>query len=541
MPAQLLARNVSIALGPNVVLRDVSLTVGPRARIGLLGPNGVGKSTLLRALAGLVAPDEGSVIRAPADATVGYLEQEPLAGSEETLLGMLERRTGVAAARATMERFASTMGEDLDAIERYTNAVARFGALGGYDLEGRAGRAIAEIGLPEDALGRPVRTLSGGQRARAALAAITLSRADALLLDEPTNDLDLDGLARLESFLSTFPGGAVVVSHDRAFLDASVDRFVELDPFTHAATEFAGTWSEYERMRELRRERQREEHDRTRAERERLLAQARAMRNESAHGTAKIKKSGEPSKALKFAKTQRAEARGAKAVTMQRRAERVEVVDAPREPWVLRMDLAPRALGGDVIASLAGVVLARGAFRLGPIDLDVARGDRIALLGPNGSGKSTLLAALLGEIPLAAGSRSVGPATVLGALRQDRAEFQTSRPLLDTFTEVTGVRGAEARSLLAKFDLGADDVDRPGAELSPGERTRASLAVLAAAHVNCLVLDEPTNHLDIPAIEELERSLVAYPGTFVLATHDRRLLERVGITREVRLATAPAG
>jgi ATPase subunit of ABC transporter with duplicated ATPase domains len=489
---------------------------------------------LLRALAGLVASDAGEVMRAPADATVGYLEQEPLAGSDETLMRMLERRTGIAAARATMERLEATMGEDLDAIDRYADAMARFGALGGYDLEGRAARVIGEAGLVGDALDRPVRALSGGQRARAALAAITLSRADVLLLDEPTNDLDLDGLALLESFLSGFPGGAVVISHDRAFLDASVDRFVELDPFTHEATEFAGSWSEYERMRGLRRERQRDEHERTHAERARLLAQARAMRNQSAHGTAKVKKSAEPSKAITFAKTQRAEARGAKAVTMQRRAERVEVVDAPREPWALHMNLAPRDRGGEQIASLASAVIRRGTFELGPIDLDVARGDRIALLGPNGSGKSTLLAAVLGEIPLATGSRAVGPATVLGALRQERVEFLTTLPLLDAFAAVTGVQGAEARSLLAKFDLGADDVERPGAELSAGERTRASLAVLMAGHVNCLVLDEPTNHLDIPAIEELERSLAAYRGTFLLATHDRRLLELVGITREMR-------
>jgi ATPase subunit of ABC transporter with duplicated ATPase domains len=219
---------------------------------------------------------------------------------------------------------------------------------------------------------------------------------------------------------------------------------------------------------------------------------------------------------------------------MQRRAERVEVVDAPREPWALHMNLAPRDRGGEQIASLASAVIRRGTFELGPIDLDVARGDRIALLGPNGSGKSTLLAAVLGEIPLATGSRAVGPATVLGALRQERVEFLTTLPLLDAFAAVTGVQGAEARSLLAKFDLGADDVERPGAELSAGERTRASLAVLMAGHVNCLVLDEPTNHLDIPAIEELERSLAAYRGTFLLATHDRRLLERVGITREMR-------
>jgi ATPase subunit of ABC transporter with duplicated ATPase domains len=504
----------------------------------VLGPNGVGKSTLLMLLAGLLPPDEGGVERVPDDATVGYLAQEPLAGSSETLRAMLERRTGIASARTAVERLEATMGDDLDAIARYTDALARLDALGGYDLDGRASRAVADLGLPDDALDRPVRTLSGGQRARAALAAITLSRVDVLLLDEPTNDLDLDGLARLEAFVGGFPGGIAVVSHDRAFLDATVDRFLELDPFTRTATTFAGTWSDYERARARQHEEQRAQHDRTAAERERLLAQARAMRNQATHGVAAIKKSGEPSNAIRFAKTQRAEGRGAKAVTMQKRADRVEVVDAPREPWVLQLDLSPTQLGGDQAVTLAAAVVRRGGFTLGPIDLDIRRGDHVAVLGANGSGKSTLLGAILGDLPLERGTRAIGRSTVLGALRQDRSEFSSRRPLLDAFSDMTGLRGAEARSLLAKFDLGADDVGRPGAELSPGERTRASLAVLMAERVNCLVLDEPTNHLDIPAIEELERSLAVFPGTFILATHDRRLLERVGITREVRLGAA---
>jgi ATPase subunit of ABC transporter with duplicated ATPase domains len=535
MPAQILARSVSVSLGQLVVLRDVSLIVSPGTRIGVLGPNGVGKSTLLMVLAGLRKPDEGSVDRVPGDATVGYLAQEPLAGSSETLREMLERRTGVASARASMERLEATMGDDLEAIARYTDALASFEALGGYDLDGRAARALVDLGLPEDSLERPVQALSGGQRARAALAAITLSRADVLLLDEPTNDLDLDGLALLEAFVGGFPGAIVVVSHDRAFLDATVDRFVELDRFTRTTTMFAGSWSDYERERERRRQEQRAQHDRTAAERERLLAQARAMRNQAAHGVAGVKKSGEPSNAIRFAKTQRAEGRGAKATTMHRRADRVEVVEAPREPWVLQLDLSPKQLGGEQAVTLAGAVARRGAFVLGPADLEIRRGERVAVLGANGTGKSTLLAAIVGDLALERGTRTIGASTVVGALRQDRSEFASPTPLLDAFSQMTGLRGANARSLLAKFDLGADDVGRPGAELSPGERTRASLAVLMAERVNCLVLDEPTNHLDIPAIEELERSLAAFPGTFLLATHDRRLLERVGISREVHL------
>ena len=534
MPAQLSARRVSVSLAGRPALSSVSIAVGPASRVGLLGRNGVGKTTLLHVLSGGIVPDSGRVVRAPEDLRVGYLEQEPLAGSGDTLGELFARRTGVAAAIAEADELARTMGEDLARIQRYTDALDRADALGAHDLHARARQACTRYAVPDD-LGRTVATLSGGQRARAALAAMSIVRFDVLLLDEPTNDLDLDGLAELERIVTGFDGGIVVVSHDRAFLDRCVDRFIELDPFTHEASEFAGTWSDYERERDLRREQQRAAHERTSAERARLMAQAREIGNQAAHGVAKVRKSGEPSNAIVFAKTQRAEGRGAKAVILRARAERIEVVDEPREPWVLAMDLAPQALGGELIASLDAAVVERGSFRLGPIELDIHRGDRIALLGANGTGKSTLLAALTGEIPLTSGTRRAGRSTVMGILRQDRTEFDGAEPMIDRFRTSTGLAADEARNLLAKFDLGADDVGRPCAELSPGERTRAGLAVLMARRVNCLVLDEPTNHLDIPGIEELERALDAYPGTLVLATHDRRLLERVRIVRRVTL------
>jgi ATPase subunit of ABC transporter with duplicated ATPase domains len=534
VPAQLSVRRVSVSLAGRPVLSSVSLAVGPHARVGLLGPNGAGKTTLLRVLAGAVVPDGGRVVSAPADLHVGYLEQEPLARSAETLGELFARRAGVSAALADAASLAATMGEDLGEIQRYTDALARAEALGVYDLDARARLACARYAVPDD-LDRPVALLSGGQRARAALAAMSVVRFDVLLLDEPTNDLDLDGLDELERIVAAFDGGIVVVSHDRAFLDRCVDRFVELDPFSHEASEFVGTWSDYERERERRREHQRIAHERTSGERARLMAQARVMTAQAAHGVAKVRKSGEPSKAIVFAKTQRAEGRGARAVTMRARAERVEVVDKPREPWALAMELSPGALGGELIASLDAALVDRGSFRLGPIDLDVRRGDRLAVVGPNGSGKSTLLGALTGELPLMSGARRVGASTVLGVLRQDRTEFGGNEPLIRRFRRLTGQPSDEARTLLAKFDLGADDVTRPCDELSPGERTRATLAVLMARRVNCLLLDEPTNHLDIPAIEELERALEAYPGTLVLATHDRRLLERVRIGRRVTL------
>jgi ATPase subunit of ABC transporter with duplicated ATPase domains len=218
-----------------------------------------------------------------------------------------------------------------------------------------------------------------------------------------------------------------------------------------------------------------------------------------------------------------------------KRLERVEKVEKPYEPWELHIPLVAGARSGQVVARLEGAVLERGEFRLGPLDFGLDWGERVALTGPNGSGKTTILDALLGTFPLAGGSRYLGPGVVVGELDQERGRFAGSESLLETFCDAAGVRTDEARTLLAKYGLGADDVLRPGESLSPGERTRAAVALLVARGVNCLLLDEPTNHLDLPAIEELEAALERYDGTVLLVTHDRRFLERFAATRTVQL------
>ncbi len=219
----------------------------------------------------------------------------------------------------------------------------------------------------------------------------------------------------------------------------------------------------------------------------------------------------------------------------ERALERIEHVEKPYEPWRLHLSLAAAQRPGDRVAALEGAVGERGAFRLGPIDLDLAPGECVAVTGRNGSGKSTLLALLLGELPLAAGRRTIGRATVVGTLDQRRQAYDGSERLLDAFTARAGLPQEDARTLLAKFNLGAEHVLRPCETLSPGERTRAHLAELAATGVNCLVLDEPTNHLDLEAIEELETALQAYEGTLVVVSHDRRFLEAVAPTRSIDL------
>jgi ATPase subunit of ABC transporter with duplicated ATPase domains len=531
------AKRLTKTIGGQVLLDRVSLTIGPRSRIGVVGPNGIGKSTLLRILAGLDRPDGGDVERSPASLTVGYLAQEPDARPGEALLQYLARRAGVAAAEAELDRQTAALAEDPAAIDGYSDALDRFMALGGDDFEARATSICVDLGLPFDRLGVAVGDLSGGQAARAGLAAILLARFDVFLLDEPTNDLDFAGLDRLERFLAGLPGGVLVVSHDRAFLDRSVDRIIELSEESHRAVEYAGAWSEYVAARALARSQQQESYKKYTEERRQLTERMRTQRSWAEEGARKAKtRPKDHDKAQRGFFANRTEHQASKVRASKQRLASLEVVDKPWEGWQLKLELAPNRRSGDVVARLDGATVERGSFTLGPIDLEISWQDRLAILGPNGGGKSTLLGAVLGDLELMSGRRYVGPGVVFGELDQRRSGLGHDRVALDAFTARTGLLKEEARSLLAKFGIGADHVGRLTDSLSPGERTRVLLAMLMATGVNCLVLDEPTNHLDLAAIEQLEEALDHFDGTLVVVTHDRWLLESLQVTRTISVA-----
>nr|WP_246019333.1 ABC-F family ATP-binding cassette domain-containing protein [Saccharothrix australiensis] len=530
----LTARGITLSLGPRTVLRGVDLDVGAGQRVGLVAPNGVGKSTLLRVLAGELTPDEGVVT---ARGAVAHLTQETTVEPGEALRAHLARRTGVArVVRRFDEATRALAAGEPGADDAYARAFDAWTAAGAADFDERADEVCERLGLPAGLLDGE-RTLSGGQSARLRLASVLLVRADVLLLDEPTNDLDAAGLALLEDHVLGSPAAMVLVSHDREFLARTATAIAELDEFTHGLTVFGGGWDAYVAEQASARRKAREEYETYAAKRDHLVQRARQAREWSRAGVRRNAKSDERDKNIKFARKQGAENTAGKASAVDRALERLEEVEEPREPWELRLALPTAGRGSQVAFTLRDAVVSRGDVTLGPIDLTVGAGERWRITGPNGSGKSTLLAALLGRLPLRSGERGQGASVVVGEVDQVRASFATDAPALAVVAEATGLPEVEVRTLLAKFRVGADAVLRPARTLSPGERTRACLAVLQARGTTCLVLDEPTNHLDLPAIEQLEQALETYGGTLLLVTHDRRLADAVGVDHTLDVRT----
>ena len=537
MTASLVARGLGAAHADRTLFSGLDLVVSPGDVVGLVGANGAGKSTLLRLLAGAAQPEGGSVSLSPADAIVGWLPQEVERVAGETVRAHLARRTGVAEAQTAFEQTTEALGAgEPGADDAYAVAFDRWMAIGAADLDDRLGAVLADLGLDVDPE-HLMTGLSGGQAARVGLAALLLSRFDVLLLDEPTNDLDLDGIERLESFVRGLRGGVVVVSHDREFLARCVTRVLELDLAQHSNRVFGGGYDAYLEERETVRRHQREKYDEFADKKADLVARARTQREWSSQGVRNaMRKSPDNDKIKRKASAESSEKQAQKVRQMESRIARLEEVEEPRKEWQLEFTIGSAPRSSSVVSTLSSAVFRQGGFQLGPVSLQVNAGERIGITGPNGAGKSTLLRGLLGRQLPDEGTASLGASVEIGEIDQARAQLAGSRPLAVAFEDlVPAMASGEIRTLLAKFGLKADHVTRAVDELSPGERTRAGMALLQARGINLLVLDEPTNHLDLPAIEQLEEALDSYQGTLLLVTHDRRMLARVQTDRQWRV------
>jgi ATPase subunit of ABC transporter with duplicated ATPase domains len=547
MPHTLLsAHDVTRAIGDRTILAGVSLAVDDRSRIALIGPNGSGKSTLLALLAGLQPPDSGTVVRAR-DVGVLHLPQlDDDADDAVTVRAALHDRLGVAPAAQRMDALAARLEQGEDVVEDHAAALDAWLARGGPDLDARLDRAAGDAGLDPALLDRPGAALSGGQRARAMLAAVSAARAEVLLLDEPANHLDADGLGRLTGLLTARQGGFVLVAHDRTLLAQVTNRVVELDPHDGTATTFDGGWAAYEHERVHAHRHAVQAHERAVAERNRMTALARAARQRAAGGIRNAQSENDTNLRRLFEESTAGSER--LAGQLARKAARIEVPDRPWQAKPAHLPFREPGRNAGTVAALHQATLRRGTFALGPLDLEVCDGDRLLLAGPNGCGKSTILAALAGRLEPATGTvrRADGPA--IAEIAQERAslldhdrdrDHDHDRDQPDVVAVARAQAGLDeraARAALAAMGLDKVTVARPPATLSPGERTRAELAVATAAGARLLLLDEPTNHLDVEALQALEDALERWPGALVVATHDARLRDHLRLDRTFDVA-----
>ncbi len=529
------ANQITRRYAARTVLDGVDLRVEVGARVGLIGSNGAGKSTLLRVLAGMEAPDRGTVRRF---GTVGYLPQIADAGEGQlTVRQSILERIGVSAAGRDLDRWASALeAGELGAIEAHATALERWLALGGSDIDARLAATLADMRLGGEFLERRLHTLSGGQASRAGLAALAVARFDVALLDEPTSHLDDDGLEALRALIDAHSGGIVLVSHDRALLTDAVDEIVQLDPHTAQARHFRGGWASFERERETARARARTEHEQAVARRAQLITAEREMRRRATASANRARaRVHDNDKHSREWVRMRAEEMAGRARKVGGRAQREEIPDRPWETPGLRLRLTADERRRPWIVALDRFITRRGGWTLGPVDLAVAHGERILISGPNGSGKSTLLAALAGEIRPLHGSRKAAPGAVIAQLHQTYAARTDAVTVANHVRALTGLDEQSARTALAWFGLPADVAERGVTTLSPGERIRAGLTVIAHQRATCLLLDEPTNHLDIESLEVLEAALRDWPGALVVVTHDQRLRRELGLERELAL------
>ena len=526
---------VSKSFDARPALVDVTLSVAAGSRTAVVGVNGSGKTTLLRLAAGELDPDRGNV-SLPTGATVAYVPQDYGIVAAATVEQYLKLRAGVLGIEHELHALegAVAAGDEV-AAAAYADALDRYAAVGGYEIDGRVQRALAALQLPAATLPRPLGELSGGQQVRVGLAGILASRFDLYLLDEPTNNLDLIALELLTDFVATADATFLLVSHDRAFLDETANSIIEIDEHSHTAEAFGVSFAEYRQTRARLLATQSARYRAYLDEVARLQGSIRTKRTSAARRTDN-RPPRDGDKMQRDFLTERAATGAGKSVrALERRLQRLEAVAEPRTGWELRLSLAATSRSGDLVVEADNVVKTYGPFRLGPLALAVHWRDRLALLGHNGAGKSVLIGLLTGAVKPDSGTVRRGPGVRVGVLRQGGADLAGRGSGLATFLAAVPTTEADARTLLAKFDLGADHVLRGVYSYSPGERCRLGLAILMAKGANWLVLDEPTNHLDLEAQEELEQALTGFDGTLLMVSHDREFLERIGITRRVEL------
>lgn len=510
------ATKLEARAGAQLLLKDTTFRVAAGDKIGLVGRNGAGKTTLTRILAGEVQPAAGSVTRT---ANVGYLPQDPRAAASDTtardrILGARGLDVVISGMRRAEKEIASTDHDTHErGMRRYSRLETEFLAHGGYAAESEAATIAANLGLDDRVLGQPLGTLSGGQQRRIELARILFSGAETLLLDEPTNHLDADSIGWLREFLRSYSGGVVVISHDVALLEHTVNKVFHLDANRCELDVYNLGWKAYLEQREIDERRRRRERANAEKKAAALKAQADRMRYKATKATA--------------------------AQNMDRRAQRLlaGLDEQRRADKVAKLRFPDPAPCGRTPLSAAGLSKSYGSLEVfTDVDLAIDRGSRVVVLGLNGAGKTTLLRLLGGIEPPDTGVVEAGHGLRLGYYAQEHETLDPDRTVLENLRSAApDLPELEARRVLGSFLFSGDAVDKPAGVLSGGEKTRLALAILVVSKANVLLLDEPTNNLDPASREEILSALRSFTGAIVLVTHDEGAVDALGPERVLLL------
>jgi ATP-binding cassette subfamily F protein 3 len=501
--------HITLEFGERTLFHDISTTVGPRDRIGLVGSNGTGKTTLLRIISGAPQGEEGTVKKAHY-VTVGYLQQETIALHGKTLYeeaetafeDILDTQQKLSEAQDTLADLDSTSEEYADTLEVYGELQHKLEDLDAYRTRSKIERVLNGLGFSQADLNRLTEEFSGGWQMRIAMAKLLLQEPSLLLLDEPTNHLDLESLQWLEEYLRQYNGAIILVSHDRAFLDNLTSRTFALS--AGRFEEYTGNYSFYEKERLVRREL--------------LLSQQRNQQDQIKHTQEFI---------------ERFRYKATKARQVQSRVkmlQKIEIVEVEREEELLRFRFPQPISSGRVVLDLQGIQKSYDSLQVfNHLDFKVERGNRIAVVGVNGAGKSTLVRIISGEESFEIGERIVGHNVLLSYFGQDQAdELDLSKDVLQSVEEVSSSETkTQLRTLLGSFLFHGDDVFKRVSVLSGGEKSRLALARMLLRPANFLIMDEPTNHLDMRSKKVLQTALAEYEGTFLIVSHDRAFLDPI--------------
>ncbi len=527
----LIVQQISKSFGIETILNNVSFSLNPRERIGLVGPNGCGKSTLLHIITGEERANSGVVRRTPSNLRLGYLPQGFAPDPGDTLGAFLARQEGdLPALSSRLERLSMSLAQNPNQpglqveFDEVLEQMARVD-----ENRGRGPAVLAALGLGELPPDLAVSVLSGGQKTRLSLAGVLLSNPQLLLLDEPTNHLDIQMLEWLEDWLLNYPAAALIVSHDRVFLDRVVTSIVEIDPHTHTARQYAGSYSEYLEQKMAERQRQWQAYSDQQDEIARLRKAASGMRDRARyHAGGKTDPGNTDGFSIGFFANRGKEV-VQKAKNIEKRIEKMmtdERVDKPARTWEMKIDFGDVPTSGRDVLALEDLAVGYGDLvLLRDLNLTVRYGDRIALTGENGSGKTTLMRAVTGQIQPLAGSVRLGSSVRFGYMAQEQENLNNQMNPFEVVQRILAQPQTETRAFLSKFLFKGDDVFIPVGKLSYGERARLSLACLVADGCNFLLLDEPINHLDIPARTQFEQALQSYEGTVLAIVHDRYFID----------------